>query len=148
MSIISAIQTYLKTYSDLKTGAPVWVDYLGDAPTEYTIIPLAGGRVIEEYITGKTRREYPFAFQSTESTADDLERLETQGFYEAFADWLDDQTESGNLPSLGEGKSAEAIAATGWGYLFQQGESQTGIYQIQCRLIYTQEPYKEELGSS
>ncbi|RJQ42814.1 MAG: hypothetical protein C4545_04045 [Anaerolineaceae bacterium] len=139
MSIINALKTYIATYSGLKINAPVWVDYLGADPTEYTIIPLAGGRIVESYIDDSSLREYPFAFQSMESTADELERLETQGFYEAFADWLESQTENGDLPELEAGQNAEKIEATGWAYLYQQGDSQTGIYQIQCRLTYTQE---------
>jgi hypothetical protein len=139
MSLISAVKTYLKTYSSLKSGAPVWVDFLGSKPTQYAVMPLAGGRIVEEYLNGSSLREYPFAFQSMESTADELERLETEGFYEAFAAWLESQTASGSLPTLASGQTAESIEATGWGYLYQTGESQTGVYQIQCRLTYTQE---------
>lgn len=140
MSIISAIRTYLKTYTGLKTGAPVWVDYLGPIPTEYAVIPLAGEKIIEKYLNGGSLREYPFAFQSMESTADDLERLETQGFYESFSDWLETQTEAETLPSLGDKKQATAIKALGWAYLYEQGQSDTGIYQVQCKLVYEQEP--------
>lgn len=139
MSIISAIKTYLKTYTGLKTNAPVWVDYLGPLPTEYAVIPLAGGRVLESYIDGSSLREYPFAFQSMESTADELERLETQGFYETFAEWLESQSELGILPTLASGKTAVDIMATGWGYLYEQGQSETGVYQIQCKLFYKQD---------
>ena len=139
MSIISAIKTYLKTYTGLKTNAPVWVDFLGPLPTEYAVIPLAGGRVLESYIDGSSLREYPFAFQSMESTADELERLETQDFYEAFAEWLESQTEIGTLPTLATGKTAVDIMATGWGYLYEQGQSETGVYQIQCKLFYKQD---------
>jgi len=123
----------------LSENAPVWVEYLGNVPTEYAVLPLAGGRVLEEYINGKRLMEYPFAFRSMESTADDLTRLENNGFYEAFAEWLDTQTAAGNLPELPEGKRAEEIEALGWGYLFEQGNSDTGIYQVQCRLVYEQD---------
>jgi len=139
MTIISAIKTYLSDYGELKTDAPIWVDYFGVSPTEYTILPLPGNRIVETYLSGKSKREYPFAFQSVESTSDELERLETQGFYEAFADWLESQTESGSFPILATGQSATEIEALGWAYLYQQGESGTGIYQVQCRLQYTQE---------
>ena len=147
MSMIGAIQDYIKTYTSLKSGAPVWVDYLGSNPVEYSIVPLPGARVIESYIDGSSLRSYPFAFQSMESTADDLERLGTQGFYEDFADWLEEQTENGSLPTLGAGQTAESINVTGWGYLFEQGDSLTGIYQIQCLLKFKQEPIEEESGS-
>jgi len=140
MSIISALKTYIQTYTGLKDDAPVWVDYIGPNPTEYAIIPLPGSKIIEQYITGGSMREYPFAFQSAEYTADELERLETSGFFEAFADWLESQTTAGVLPTLGAKQTALEIEATSWAYLYEQGNSETGIYQVQCRLIYEQEP--------
>lgn len=139
MTLISAIRTYLKTYSGLGATAPVWIDYLGTTPTEYSVAPLAGSVIVEEYIDGSSLREYPFAFRSVESTADDLARLENNGFFEAFADWLETQTEAGVLPTLGTGQTPELIEALGWGYLFEQGNSETGVYQVQCRLVYKQE---------
>jgi hypothetical protein len=138
MSVLSAIKTYLATYTGLKTGAPLWVDYLGSDPTQYAVVPLAGGKIVEEYIDGGSLREYPFAFQSMESTADELARLENNGFYELLSDWLDAQTAAGTLPVLGTGKTTELIEATTWGYLFEQGVSDTGIYQVNCRLVYHQ----------
>lgn len=140
MSIISALKTYIQTYTGLDSGAPVWVDYIGSKPTEYAIIPLAGSKIVEQYINGGSMREYPFAFQSAEFTADELERIENSGFFEAFSDWLESQTLAGVLPAMGAKQTAWAIEATGWAYLFEQGNSDTGIYQIQCRLIYEQEP--------
>lgn len=139
MTIIGALRDYIKAYDELAENAPVWVNYLGDNPIEYAIIPLAGERVIESYIDGSATMAYPFAFQSAESTADNLERLESVGFYEAFADWLDTQTESESFPTLASGLTPIAIEALGWAYLYEQGESQTGIYQIQARLVYEKE---------
>lgn len=138
MSLISVVRDYIETYTGLAEDAPVWVEYLGSDPIQYAILPLAGDRVLEEYINGTSLRSWPFAFRSMESTADDLARLENNGFYEAFAEWLDEQTDAGELPTLENGKTAEAIEATGWGFLYEQGESDTGIYQVQCRLIYKQ----------
>ena len=138
-SIIESVKDYINTYSGLKESAPVWVDYIGSTPTEYSIIPLAGARIVETYLNDTTLREFPFALQSMESTADELERLETQGFYEAFAEWLESQTLADEFPALESGKVVTKIEATGWSYLYQQGESQTGVYQIQCKLTYEQE---------
>ncbi len=139
MSIISALRSYLENYTGLASGAPVWVDYIGATPTEYSVVPIAGNKIVEQYIDGSSLREYPFAFRSVESTAADLERLENSGFFEAFADWLEVQTDTGALPALGSGQTPELIEATGWGYLYEEGNSDTGIYQIQCRLLYKQE---------
>lgn len=140
MSLISAVRTYLAGYSALKTGAPLWVDYLGPEPTEYAVQPLAGEKIIERYLDGGSLREFPFSFQSMESTADDLERLENIGFFEAFSDWLETQTNSGVFPTLGAKQTPVSIEAVGQAYLYEQGQSDTGVYQIQCKLAYEQQP--------
>lgn len=140
MSIIQALRAYLAAYAGLESGAPLWVDHLGSRPTEYAIVPIAGGKILERYLDGGSVREYHFAFRSMESTADDLERMENSGFYESLADWLEEQTEAGDLPDLGDGKTAKVIEAVGWAYIYEQGQSDTGIYQIQCRLEYEQAP--------
>jgi len=139
MTIIESLKTYLADYSELKDDAPLWVDFLGPKPTQYTIIALAGPIIVNTYIDGSSEREYPFAFRSVESTADELERLETLGFYEEFAAWLESQTAAGEFPALAEGQTPTKIKALGRGYLYQEGESNTGIYQVQGRLEYTQE---------
>ena len=139
MTIIESLKTYLADYSELKDDAPLWVDYLGPKPTQYTIIALAGSLIVNTYINGSSEREFPFAFRSVESTADELERLETLEFYEEFAAWLESQTAAGEFPTLAEGQTPTKIEALGWAFLYQQGESSTGIYQVQARLTYEQE---------
>lgn len=138
MSLISDVQTYLKTYTGLVSGAPVWVNDLNAQPTAYSIVPLPGARVLETYLDGSTLREFPFALQIMNSTADDAARLNTIGFGESFSDWLESQTKAGTLPTLAAGKASYLIEATVWGFLFEQGVSDTGIYQISCRLVYEQ----------
>lgn len=138
ISVLDGIMQYLKTYTGLVSGAPVWVDFLGQTPTEYGVIPLPGARIVEKYLNGASLREFPFAFNATMATADDTTRLANSDFFETFAAWLESQTLAGTLPTLEVGKTAEAIEAVSWGYLFQQGESGTGVYQIQCRLTYGQ----------
>lgn len=138
-TIIETLRTYIASYAGLKSNAPVWVDYLGADPTQYAIVPIAGERIIETYLDGSTLREYPFLIQSMQSTADDLERIGNNGFYEALAEWFETQTEANALPILSTGKTAEKIEAVTSGYLLEQGESGTGIYSIQCKLTYEQE---------
>ena len=137
MTIIESLKAYLKTCPNLADGALLEVDHNGPA-IQYAIVPVPGARVLETYLDGGSLREFPFAFQTAAITADDAERIDNAGFQETFADWLEAQTEAGNLPALDAGKTAESIAATSWGYLFEQGESDTGIYQIQCKLTYRQ----------
>jgi hypothetical protein len=140
MSVIAALKTYLLTYSELKAGAEFGVDFLGPGDMGYSIVPQPGDRVLEEYINGGSLRVFPFAFQSVESTADDPARVGANEFFEEFAEWLEDQTDDENLPTLDEGKVAVTIEATSHVFILQQGESGVGVYQMQCRLVYQQEP--------
>jgi hypothetical protein len=140
MSLIVSVKTYLTGYSGLEDGAPLWVDYLGSEPTGYAIIPLPGTKIIEKYLDGGSLREFPFAFQSMELTADEAERLENNGFFEALSDWFEDQSALGDLPALGEGKSPRRIEALGWAFVYETSESETAVYRIQCKLTYEQDP--------
>jgi hypothetical protein len=139
-SIIQALRTYLLTCPSLSSGALVLVDHIGSLPVQYAVIATAGDTVVEQYLDGSVTRRFPFAFQSVEYTSDDLSRIENVGWFETFSDWLDAQTLAGNLPALTGKKTAEEIRATGQGYLYEEGQSETGQYQINCELIYTQTP--------
>ncbi len=69
--------------------------------------------------------------------------IDNSGFNENFAEWLEEETEKGNLPVLGAGKTAIKIEAMSSGYLFDiSGDLSNARYQIQCRLIYDQEKGK------
>lgn len=138
MSIISALRTFIATCPALENGL-LLVDHVS-ATISYSIVPMPGDRIVESYINGASLREFPFAFETAKSTADDLERMESAGFNETFADWLESQSEAGILPTLDAGKTATGIEATSWGYLYEEGESETGIYQIICKLQYEQQP--------
>ncbi len=139
MSLISAVQTYLKNYTDL-TGKPVWVNYLGESAPEFSVVPLPGAGIVAHYISGATRRVYPFALQSKQTTHAEAERLDNSEFFEEFAAWLEQQTEAGIFPTLSAGQAATAIEVTGGGVMYEQGQSGTAFYQIECRLVYEQAP--------
>jgi len=138
MSLISGLRTYVMNYPGLVSGAPLLIDALGSKPTQYSIIPAPGPRIVAHYVDGGAECAFPFTIQSTESTADDLQRIENSGMYEALAAWFDTQTEAGSLPTLGAKQTATAVEALSWGFIYEQGNSGTGIYQIQCVLRYEQ----------
>jgi hypothetical protein len=138
MSLISAVRTFILTYTELDADAPVWVDYIGAVPVEYSIVPIPGVRTIETYLDNSSKRAFPFAFKFADYTADQTSRIANAEFAEEFAEWLDEQTINGVLPTLDAGKEPEKIEAVDWGYIEQQGESETAIYQIVCQLIFDQ----------
>lgn len=138
MTLIESVRTYLLTYNGLEDNAAFLVDVLGKEPTQYSLVPLPGATILETYINGSTLRQFSFALQSMEYTADDPTRIVNYAFYEAFSDWIETQNEARNFPTLSAGKTPESIEVLGQPILFEFGESGTGIYQIQCRLVYKQ----------
>jgi hypothetical protein len=138
-SVLENVRTFLMTYSGLKYGAPFSVDFLGSNPPQYSIQSLPGERVLEWYVDDSSLRVFPFALQWMGSTADHIERINNDAFAETFADWLETQWRAGTMPTLGTGKTSHQIEATSWGYLEDQGQSETGVYMILCRLIYKQD---------
>ena len=141
MSVVSATKSYFQSYIDAADeDKPLWVNHLQAEPVNYAIVPLGGTRKVSEYIHGNSgEREFVFAFQSSRFTADEAERVGNLEFFETLAEWLDDQSDEDNLPSLPAGFAASAIEALSYGYLFEQGESETGVYQIQCRLEFSKQ---------
>ena len=139
-NIIEPIKTFIATYTGLTAGAPLTVDSMGGEAVQYSIQPLPGDRIVEEYIDGSCVCEYPFAFRSIMSTAAEADRIANNGFYEDFAQWMKTQTLAGTLPTMETDKTAEKIEAIGWGFIETEGESDTAIYQITCKLTYKQQP--------
>lgn len=133
MSDIKAVQDFLLSYQSLEDNRPVWVEMLGEEPLSYTVF-LVPGKQVQEDIIGNKTVSYPFGFGAVEVIADNSALLAAE-FYEAFADWLDEQTESGNLPTLDTGKTAISIEALDTATIIERAEK-TGVFQILCKLVY------------
>ena len=133
MSDIKAVQDFLLNYQALENDRPVWVEMLGEEPLSYTVF-LVPGKQVEEDIIGNKTVSYPFGFGAVEVIADNSALLAAE-FYEEFADWLDEQTESGNLPTLDTGKTAISIEALDTATIIERAEK-TGVFQILCKLVY------------
>lgn len=133
MSDIKAIQDFLLSYQQLEDDRPVWVEMLGEEPLSYTVFLVPGKQVTEDIMGNKTV-SYPFGFGAMEVIADNSALLAAE-FYEEFADWLEEQTEGGNLPTLDTGKTALSIEALDTATIIERAEK-TGVFQILCRLIY------------
>lgn len=94
--------------------------------------------VVRDYIGGGGERQYAFAVAVKFPYSDEAAmNVENSGFFEEFADWLEEQNDLDHLPDLGEGKQATKIEVTSNGYLFGIAQNMKyGRYQIQCRLLY------------
>ena len=140
-SIIKGIEQNFLNCDVLKDGC-LRVDFLGNKPVEYAIEVLPCDPVLKRYVGGDTVRQYLFAFGSREYYSQErLQNIENSVFYENFSDWVEEQSQAGNLPELPEGMEAQELKVLSSGYLFD-GSMSNARYQIQLQLKY----YKEAVN--
>jgi hypothetical protein len=134
-SIVQGIQDYLKTYTPLSGG--VYLEFVGEQPTEYAVVMLPELEKIQEYISHGGIYGRHFLLNMRAATVEDADRLQSSGFFEDFQEWLMSQTEAGVLPTLPTGYTALSIEALSNGYLMESSEVlSTAVYSINCRLVY------------
>lgn len=137
-SIIEAVKNYMETCPLVDEFAQINVDYLSEE-TDYSIEATSAETILKRYIDGSSKRQFVFVFSSKKAYGQDvLQNMENSGFYERFADWLEEQTKRRNLPVLPRGKRAIELTTKTHSYIVQTGYDKAQ-YQIECRLYYMQD---------
>ena len=141
MKIIESVKDFILKCPHLAELTAINVDFLPESPDTYSIEQVPTNAVIQTYLDGSQERQFVFVFASRLYYSDEIRNnIENCGFYEAFSDWLDEQTKTGNLPIMRDGLTPTKIEAMSSGYLFDvSGDLSNARYQIQCRLIYDKE---------
>ena len=141
MTIVESVKNYILTCPLLGDLGRLNIDFLPEDPDTYSIEEIPAQAIMKTYIDGSTERQFVFVFASRFLYSEEVRNnIENSGFYEQFAEWLEQQTEAGNLPELSAGKTATKIEAMSSGYLYDiSGDFSNARYQIQCRLIYDKE---------
>ena len=136
-NLIDSIRAFILTCPLLQDGR-VNVDYVGEE-MGYSIDPLTCDPNIQKYTDGGAKKQFQFAFTSQEEYDQDARiNIENSGFFQAFDEWLEEQSFNGNFPGLDDGKIPISLETLNSGYLYDVN----GInakYRIECRLIYAQE---------
>ena len=138
--IIDSIRKYMLKCPHLSEFAKgINVDYLGSEADSYSLEETPCVPIVKRYVDGSSIRRFEFIFCSRESYgAEALQNIANCGFYEHFADWIEEQNRIGELPELREGLTSQKIECTSTGYAMQVDED-TARYQIQLRLTYFKE---------
>lgn len=141
MTIVESVKNYILTCPLLGDLGRLNIDFLPEDPDTYSIEEIPAQAIMKTYIDGSTERQFVFVFASRFLYSEEVRNnIENSGFYEQFAEWLEQQTEAENLPELSAGKTATKIEAMSSGYLYDiSGDFSNARYQIQCRLIYDKE---------
>jgi hypothetical protein len=137
-SIIESLRTWFAACPLLKDGL-LNVEFLGADAIEYTIsADQPSNPILRRYTDGSSVRQFPFVFASRESYgADTLQNIANSGFYEELSLWVEQQSEAGNLPDLGDGRTAQSIDVLSNGFPLDTGDS-TARYQITLNLVFIQ----------
>ena len=137
--IIKALRDYIRACSHLDTfnnAIKVNVNYLEPDVDTYSIEEVPIEPIVKKYVNGDSIRQYAFIFTSREPYGIDvLQNIDNSGFYENFADWIEDNNNKDILPMLDNGLEPLEIKVTSTGYAFAVTED-TAQFQIQLRLKY------------
>ncbi|MDJ0305390.1 MULTISPECIES: minor capsid protein [Dehalobacter] len=134
MSIIKALQDYLKTYEGMNLQ-PLATDMAGTVVSKYALAPSGNGKTVTDIIGNKTF-ENNYVFYAKEAAANEVDRQDNYDFLEGLSDWLDEQNDADNFPELPTGYDVESIEVSN-AMLFDIDEDGTGLYQVQIKLKFT-----------
>lgn len=137
--IIDALRNYIRNCPHLDTfnnAIKVNVNYLEPQADTYSIEEVPIEPILKRYVNGDSIRQYAFIFTSREPYGIDvLQNIDNSGFYEKFADWIENQNNNEIFPLLDNGLEPLEIKVTSTGYAFAVTED-TAQFQIQLRLKY------------
>lgn len=137
--IIDSLRNYIRKCPHLDTfnnAIRVNVNYLAPDADTYSIEEVPIEPVVKKYVNGDAVRQYAFIFTSREPYgADVLQNIDNSGFYEKFAEWIENNNDNDVLPKLDNGMEAISIETTSTGYAFAVTED-TAQFQIQLKLKY------------
>ena len=137
MSIIKCLQDYLVTFDDmqLRNLNEVLTDIVDDRQGSYALAPVGNNQVLEDIIGNKTYVN-SYVFYAKEAAANEIDRQENYDFLDAFQEWLDDQQEAGNLPTLPGRYKADSLSVAN-ALMMDIEEDGTGLYQLQIQLRFS-----------
>ena len=134
--IIDSLRNYIRACPHLDTfnnAIRVNINYLAPDADTYSLEEIPIEPIVKKYVNGDSIRQYAFIFTSREPYgADVLQNIDNSGFYEKFAEWIENND---TLPVLDDDLEALEIKATSTGYAFAVTED-TAQFQISLKLKY------------
>ena len=137
--IIDSIRNFIRNMDCLEmfnNAIRVNVNYLDPNVDTYSIEEMPIAPILKKYINGDSIRQYAFIFTSREPYGSDvLQNIDNSGFYETFANEVENKNDNEEFPLLDSNLEVMEIKVTSTGYAFAVSED-TAQYQIQLRLKY------------
>ena len=131
--MVEKIRKYLIENEIVDEECRVNVDFLGENPTEFAIIPIAVNPILKKYIDGSSLRQYQFQLISCSYYgADVLQNMANSKFYEELYDKIESFNDEGVLPDI---KGIESIECLNNGAILDATVN-AARYSIQMRITY------------
>lgn len=131
--MIEKIRQYLIDNDIIDENCRINVDFLGEEPTEFAIVPIPVDPILEKYIDGSSLRQYQFQLISVNSYgADVIQNMENSSYYEKLYSLIEDNNSNEILPNVDGIYSIECLNN---GSILDAGTN-TARYAIQMRITY------------
>ena len=134
--MINKIREYLIKNNVIDEECRINVDFLGEEPTEFAIVPIPINPVLERHVDGSSLRQYQFQLISCNYYgADVMQNMANSSFYEELYDLIEKNNDSGILPNI---DGVESIECLNNGGILDAGTN-TARYSIQIKVTYEKE---------
>lgn len=131
--MIEKIRQYLIDIDVIDDNCRINVDFLGEEPTEFAIIPIAVDPIIERWITGQSIRQYQFELIScNDYGADVMQNMANSRFYEKLYDLIEKNNKESKLPDI---EGIQKIECLNNGAILD-ANTNTARYSIQMKITY------------
>lgn len=132
MSVIGKIQDFLMEYQSFE----LLTDVVGESES-YAIFPIASSKIVQDTVGNKTYvREFKIVFKK--SLIDEVSRQSNHDWLEGFCDWIEEQTDNGNFPDLGNDYIVSEFVF--YDLVFNPSEDfMDGVYSLLIRITYKKE---------
>ncbi len=131
--MIEKIRQYLIDIDVIDDNCRINVDFLGEEPTEFAIVPIAVDPIIERWITGQSIRQYQFELIScNDYGADVMQNMANSRFYEELYDLIEKNNKESILPDI---EGIQKIECLNNGAILD-ANTNTARYSIQMKITY------------
>lgn len=131
--MIEKIRQYLIDNRIIDDDCRINVDFLGENPTEFAIIPIAVDPILERYVDGTSLRQYQFQLIScNDYGADVMQNIDNSTFYEQLYNLIDKNNNKNILPKIDGIVSIECLNNGA----ILDATTNTARYSIQMKITY------------
>lgn len=133
---INKIREYFIKNKIINEDSCINVDFLGEEPTEFAIMPIPVNPIVKKYITGQSYRQFVFQLISRNFySADVMQNISNSAFYEKLCELIELNNKKRILPDI---DGIDKIECLDNGAILNT-TTNTAQYSIQMRILYFKE---------